>query len=106
MARFYGSVGFAETRETAPGVWEEQIIERNYAGDVVRNTRRLQPSEQLNDNISINNQISILADPYAYDNFHSIRYITWMNSKWKVSSVEVQYPRLIMEIGGLYNEQS
>lgn len=106
MARFYGSVGFAETRETARGVWEEIIIERNYTGDVIRNTRRLQPSEHLNDNISVNNQISILADPYAYDNFHSIRYVCWMNSKWKVSSVEVQYPRLILEIGGLYNEQS
>lgn len=103
MAKFFGKIGYAETVETTPGVWEEKITEREYFGDLIRNTRSLQSGEQLNDNINISNEISIVADPFAYENFHSMRYVEFMNAKWKVSSVEVQYPRLILSVGGLYN---
>lgn len=103
MAKFYGVIGYAETTETAPGVWTEVITERNYSGDVIRNTRRLQSSENLNDDLVINNIISIIADPYAYQNFHTMRYVYWMGVFWKITSVEVQRPRLLLTIGGVYN---
>lgn len=102
--KWYGSIGFAELKETTPGVWTPQIVERNYRGDLVRNTRRLQSTDKVNDDININNQISIVADPYANMNFHTIKYATFMGTKWKVSDVEVQYPRLILSLGGVYNE--
>ena len=104
MAKFFGKIGYAITEETKPGVWTEKIIEREYQGDVIRNTRRLDaPSETLNDNINISNEISIVADPFAYSNFHSMRWIEWMGTKWKVSNVSVQYPRLVLSIGGVYH---
>ena len=103
MAKFYGKVGYAVNAETAPGVWVEQIIEHDYCGDLIRNTRRLQASESLNDDINVANEISIVADPFAIQNFHKMRYVVFMGEKWKVSSVEVQYPRLILTIGGIYN---
>ena len=103
MAKFYGKIGFFTTVEVEPGLWVDKMVERPYFGDLLRNLRRLETSSNVNDNINISNQISILADPYAYDNFHSIKYVEFMNSKWKVTSVEVQYPRLILEIGGVYN---
>lgn len=103
MAKLYGVVGYAETVETTPGVWEEQIIERNYFGELVRNTRRLQTASQLNDNVNIANEISIVADPYANQNFHAMRYIEFMGARWKITNVEVQYPRLILTVGGVYN---
>lgn len=103
MAKFYGEIGYAETVETKPGVWTEQITKRNYYGELVRNTRRLQTVNQLNDNINVANEISILADPYANENFHSMRYVEFMGAKWKISNVEVQYPRLILTLGGVYN---
>lgn len=104
MAKFYGKIGYAETKEVTPGIWQEQITEREYCGDLVRNTRRMQASESVNDDINISNEISIVADPYANQNFHSMRYVEFMGVKWKISSVEVQYPRLILSIGGIYNE--
>lgn len=103
MAKFYGTIGYAKTVETMPGVWTEQITERDYYGDVIRNSRRLQSSDKVNDDISISNQISIVADPYAINNFHSMRYAEFMGAKWKISDVEVQYPRLLLTLGGLYN---
>lgn len=103
MAKFYGVIGFIETRETSPGVWTEQIVEKSYYGDILRNTRRLDSSEYLNDNLSISNQISIVADPYAYENFHSMKYIEFMNAKWKITNVDVQFPRLVLDVGGVYN---
>lgn len=103
MAKFYGVIGYAETSETAPGVWAEGITERNYSGDVVRNSRRWQAGEGLNDNLTINNEFSIVADPYAYQNFHAMRYIKWMGASWKITNIDVQRPRLILTIGGLYN---
>ena len=96
-------IGYAETLEIEPGVWSEEFTERKYYGDLLRNSRRLQGSQQVNDDITISNQISILADPYAVQHFHAIRYAELFGTKWKVSSVEVQYPRLILELGGIYN---
>lgn len=106
MAKFYGIIGYATTVEGKPGVWEEQIVERSYFGDLTRNSRRLQSTEHLNDDINIANEISIVADPFAYNNFHAMRYVEFMGAKWKISNVEVQYPRLILTVGGLYNGET
>ena len=103
MTRWCGVIGYAETLEIEPGVWSEEFTERKYYGDLLRNSRRLQGTQQINDDITISNQISILADPYAVQHFHAIRYAELFGTKWKVSSVEVQYPRLILELGGIYN---
>ena len=103
MAKFYGKIGFAETVETTPGVWKEKIVDYRYFGDIIRNARRLQSSDQLNDDINISNEISIVADPYANQNFHSMRYVEFMGAKWKITNVEVRYPRLILTVGGVYN---
>lgn len=103
MNKFYGKIGYAISEETVPGVWVERIVERSYYGDIIRNIRRLQSSENLNDDINVSNEISIVADAFANQNFHSMRYVEYMGTKWKVSSIEVKYPRLILSIGGVYN---
>jgi len=104
MAKFYGEVGYACTIETAPGVFEaNHITKRMYYGDVTRNTRRWEKGEGANDDLNVNNIISIVADAYAYNHFFAIRYICWMGARWKVTNVEVQPPRLLLTIGGVYN---
>ena len=103
MARFAGKVGFITTRKGQLDVYTEVPVERTYYGDVIRNTRRMQDSGTLNDNIVISNEISIVADPYARQNFHNIRYVVFMGTKWKVTSVDVQFPRLILSLGEVYN---
>lgn len=103
MAKWYGIIGYAETVETEPGLWEEKIVERHYYGDITRNTRKLQSSGSVNDNVNISNLLSIIADPYANLNFYAMRYAEFMGSKWKITDVEVQSPRLILTLGGLYN---
>ena len=104
MAKFCGVIGYAVTKETEPGIWEEQIVEVEYFGDVIRNSRRINAPGKVNDDISISNQISIIADPLANNNFHAMKYVVFMGAKWKISEVTVQYPRLVLTIGGLYNE--
>ena len=105
MAKFFGAIGYAVTSETKPGVYEEQIIEREYFGDVNRNIRKLENSEHLNDDINVSNEISIVSDPFANENFYSMRYAEFMGTKWKITAVEVKYPRLILTLGGVYNGQ-
>lgn len=102
MAKWFGKIGFAETVEVKPGVWKEQITVRDYYGDLIRNTRRLQSTDKLNDDITIANEISIVADPYANQNFYSMRYVEFMGTKWEISNIEVLFPRLTLTIGGLY----
>lgn len=105
MAKWFGKIGFDQgTVETTPGVWKPSIVEKSYFGDVQRNSRRLQTSDKVNDDINISNEISIVADPYANENFHMIRYAYFMKQTWKVTDVEVQYPRLILTLGGVWNE--
>jgi hypothetical protein len=103
MAKFFGKIGYGETQESAPGVWTDVIVEFNYYGDVVRNTRKLEPGESLNNDLSVGNSISIVADAYANEHFFAIRYIQWAGVLWTVDSVEVQSPRLLLRLGGVYN---
>ena len=103
MAKWSGKIGYAENVETEPGVWEEVITERKYYGDSIRNTRVLQNSDNINSNVNVGNQISIIADPFAVQKCSSMVYIEYAGAKWKVSDVEVQYPRLILTVGGVYN---
>lgn len=103
MNKWYGVIGYADNVEVEPGVFEDVIIERPYYGDIVRNTRRLQNSGNINDDINISNQISIVADPYANKNIYNMRYVEFMGTKWKITDVEVQFPRLLLSIGGVWN---
>lgn len=105
MSRFYGKVGYIESVESdSPSLWVEgNPIEYWYYGDVIKNTRRLDNGEKVIDDISVNNSISILADEYAFEHFFAIKYVCWMGAKWKVTNVEVQSPRLVLTLGGLYN---
>ena len=105
MAKFYGKVGFVKTLETAPGVFTEDVTERNYYGDVLSARVRWSASENLNDDVGISNQISILADKFALENFSIIKYVEWMGVLWNVTSIEVKYPRLNISIGGERNTE-
>lgn len=105
MGKFCGLIGYTKTSEKVPGVWSEVVTERKYRGDIIRDSRRYQSSDNLNDNITISNHISIVADPFAYENFYAMRYIKWMGVSWKITNIEVQRPRLILTIGGVYNGQ-
>ena len=106
MAKFYGKVGYAYCE---PGIGEnddiytDRMTERPYFGDVLRNTRRWESGSSVNDNLQINNQISIVADAFAWEHFYRMKYVRWMGSLWKVTNVEVQRPRLLLTIGDVYN---
>ncbi len=102
-ARFYGKVGYGESVEKAAGVWEDVIVEYPYYGDVLRNTRKMQEGEKINNDLSVGNSISIVADAYANEHFFAIRYVEWAGTLWTVSDVDVQSPRLILRLGGIYN---
>ena len=103
MAKWYGKIGYADNVEVEPGVWEDSIVEHPYYGDLNRNTRSLQNSGGINDNINLSNEVSIVADPYASENFYKMRYVEFAGTKWKITNVEVKYPRLILSIGGVWN---
>ena len=103
MAKLYTKIGFAETEETAPGVWLEVIHERSYKVDVTRNLRRLNSDGDMNDDLSLTNEVSVLMDGFLPDHFFKIRYIWWHGAKWKVTTAEILYPRLRLTIGTLYN---
>lgn len=105
MAKYYGILGYSlDNKEIRPGVYEPCIDERVIYGDFIRNVKKTDNSGQYNDNININNQISFIADPFAVENFSRIKYATYMGTKWAVSSVEVAFPRLILNLGGVYND--
>ena len=103
MARFYGVIGYGVSGQTDPGVFEPQIKERPYYGDTMYKYWKFDSSENTNDDINIANRISIVADEFAYENSHAMRYVEFMGARWKVVSIEVQRPRLILTLGGVYN---
>ena len=106
MGKFYGPVGFIESVETRPGVFVDKPVEHTYRGDVITRSFRSQNGLSVNDNLSVSNQISILADPYVSNHFHAIKYVKWMGTAWEVSNVSEQYPRLVLSLGGVYNGET
>lgn len=103
MAKFYGKVGYGEAVESGPGVITDVITERTYIGDVVRNSRRLESGDQLNNDLTVNNSISIVADAYARGHIFAMRYVEWQGVLWIISEVTVEPPRLLLRLGGVYN---
>lgn len=104
MTRFYGAVGYSHTVESEPGVAENVITERMYYGDVLGNTGRLNESDKVNPDLSMQGSISIVADPYAYEHFMKIKYITWLGVRWKPSTIDAtKPPRIILRLGEVYN---
>lgn len=103
MAKFNGKIGYVTSTETAAGVWSDQVSEREYYGDVIRESKQWAGTSQVNDNLVVNNRISIVADDFANENFSAMRYVKWAGVYWKVSTVEIQRPRLILSLGGVYN---
>lgn len=105
MTKWFGKVGYSETVETTPGVWKPQDTIREYYGDIKRNTTRWAGNpDSTNDDLTVNTQISIVADPFAIDKFYSMKWIEFMGAKWKITNVDPQPPRLILTLGGVYNE--
>lgn len=103
MPKFHGSIGFSVIQETSPGVFQDEIVDREYSGNLIRNTRRYEKGESANDNLLLNNQFSILGDIFTYENYPSIRYIKYLDVKWKVTNIEIQRPRILLTVGGVYN---
>lgn len=111
MAKFYGLIGYTDTIETdpvnRPGVFREVVLdERHYYGDVLSNNKRFEKGEHLNDDLNVRNEISILADQFAFENFAKLRYLYWNGTKWKITDVKLAYPRMVLTIGGIYNGQT
>lgn len=104
MAKFYGKVGFASTVESAPGVYTNDIVEKYYRGDVLKNTRRYEQGSGVADDVKLNNKISILGDNFSNEHFHELVYVEWLGGLWRVTNVEITHPRLILTLGGVYNE--
>ena len=103
MTKFFGKVGYGFSEETAPGVWRDRMVEHEYYGDVIRDTRITRDGDKVNDDLTIGNSFKIVADKFAWENFYAMRYIEWMGSLWKIKEVEVQTPRLLIRVGGVYN---
>lgn len=103
MAKFCGVIGFAVSKETKPGVWTNEIVEREYLGDVIKNNRAWQSSDQANDNLNITDQISVMPDDFAMENSYAMRYVVYLGAKWKIASVSSPRPRLTLTLGGLFN---
>lgn len=105
MARYSGEVGYGTTVEEPgdSGVWVATIVARPYKGDVIINNRKMEAGEGLNDDVTVNNSISILADKYAIEHFLDIKYVSWAGENWTVTNVEVRLPRLILSLGSVYN---
>lgn len=103
MAKFYGKIGYGISMQTAPGVWEDVIVEQPYFGNVIRNSRGVREAEKVNDDLTVGNSISIVADAYANEHFFAIRYVEWMGALWTVDDVVVESPRLTLRLGGVYN---
>lgn len=102
MTRFFGVVGYGEQVEKSPGIWDDVIVELPAYGNVKRNARTFTEGQSVNDDLVVNNSISIVMDAYSTEHFHAIRYVFWAGVRWKVTEVTEERPRLLLRLGGKY----
>jgi len=103
MARFFGNVGYGKAEESAPGVWKDVIVVKQYYGDVLRASRLLEDGDKVNNDLSVGNTISIVADAYAGEHFFTMKYVEWAGTRWLIERVDVSPPRMLLRLGGVYN---
>ena len=103
MAKFYGKVGFTVMEETLPDVWEPVETVKEYFGDLTRNQRRWANGESVNENIEVSNEVSLVMDDFLQENAGALKWVESMGAKWKVNSITIDYPRLVLTLGGVYN---
>lgn len=103
MSKFTGLVGYVTQGETAPGVWSPVDNPKKMKGDVLRQSSSSQNDNKVNSDISLNHRVSLLGDSYAFTNYYAIKWIELNGRKWEVASVELQRPRIIVTVGGLWN---
>ena len=97
MARFHGEIGYVIKEETAPGVWTDKVVEKNYTGTIIRNIHQNNPNGNVNDDFIVNDIFSIVAsEAFAYDNFQSMVYVRWLGKVWKIKSAEIDRPRILL----------
>lgn len=106
MAKYFGKIGYGIPTEVKPGVWKNVITEFDYYGEIVQDYRKMQNSENLNDNVVLSNHFSILSDPFALTHIANMLYLEYLGTKWKINTVEIHYPRLTLWIGGVWNGES
>lgn len=104
MSKYHGKIGFACTEETSPGIYTETIIEKEASGDLVQIVGKISSSDTINNGMRLSSSISVIAEPYIKHNLKYIRYVTFMGEKWEVTDIKPSYPRLILTLGGLYND--
>lgn len=106
MSKWAGKIGFGLTEETEPGIFIDHIIEKSYRGEIIKNSHRNQSSGEINDNLTISNQLKVIAGPFIQKNLSHIRYVTWFGARWKVTSITPSYPHVILDIGDVYNGET
>ncbi len=104
MTKWFGKIGFSVTEEIKPGIWKNHIVEKSYRGDMKKVSRRWQNGTSLNDDITISNELSIVADPYILENLTYNKYVLYQNVKWKITTISPDRPRMTLTLGGIYNE--
>lgn len=105
MAKFSGMIGFSQESESGPetGIWTQNIVEKKYYGDVVNGTYKWNEGSKVNDDLNISNKFSVVANDFAISNIGYMLYVVWKGFKWKIMTAEIQGPRIILYVGGLYN---
>lgn len=103
--KYSGLAGFEKKHnEVRPGVLQNQIKEVRIKGDVINYGHSLNPTQGSDQqDVHIRNRLSIVMNPYLRDNFSSLVYVIFMNVKWEVSSFTINGPRVIIDLGGVYN---
>ena len=101
--RFCGLVGYITQVEKARGVHVPEITTKKYHGDVLKDNRKWDKGISTNDNLTIGNRFSIVADAYAFSHLGEIAFIEWMGTRWKVSNIEIIRPRIILSVGGVWS---
>lgn len=106
MRKWYGKVGYITQEEIEPGVYLPTPKERTYYGDILSNTSKWSQTAKVNDDLDVSVKISIMADQFAFQHCSTIKYVEYMGALWEVSSISPEPPRLVLQVGGVYNGQT
>ena len=101
--RWYGRIGFTVDSDETFGIFEKTTTAKPYYGDVLYLRPRWEARDNsTNNDLVANVQLSVVADDFAIRNSSYMTWAEYMGAKWCITSIEVVFPRILINLGSVY----
>lgn len=97
------SLGFAESKQVRPGIWDDEITEVPKLAEVRQRTETFQVEGNVIPEYKTTTSVSVLSQGPVKPDYSNLRYVLYAGERWIVTSAVHEPPRMTLFIGEVYS---